>query len=278
MVVAWLLTILLDLAGYFINSQTYEGLLPTDNTIIRIIAHTLFLQQSWFVSIQFFSNQPLWSLAYEFWYYILFGLIFLYKGKYKLSLITLTALIMGPVILAYGLIWFAGAYLYQYHKKEVTINPSLASFLFLLSIPVIFSYPYWNQLILPDVLPSLGTLSLRTYLDDIIFAIFILINIFFFRYTGLSFSLISPLIRFLSGISFALYVFHFPLILFFKAIFERYFSFSDQVSFFIMSILIIITVYLLSFISERKKHAYIQFFNYLEVVIKRRLNSLFKNY
>ncbi len=276
MVVAWLLTILLDVVGPSINNQSYEGLIPTDNALVRILAHLFFLQQSWFVSIQFFSNQPLWSLAYEFWYYILFGLLFLYKGKYKIPLIVVTVMIMGPIILVYGLIWFAGAYLYQLHKKKVTLNPTLASYVFLLTIPAIFSYPYWNQSVLPDVLPSLGTLSLRTYLDDIIFATFILINIFFFRYSDLSFNLITPLIRFLSGISFALYVFHFPLMLFFKAIFERYFDLSDELSFFIMSILIVITVYLLSFVSERKKRPYFHFFNYLENLIKRRFITFFK--
>ncbi len=271
MVVAWLLTILLDVTGSSINSQSYEGLIPTDNTLVRILTHVLFLQQSWFVSIQFFSNQPLWSLAYEFWYYILFGLLFLYKGKYKVYLIVATALIMGPVILIYGIIWFAGAYLYQFHKKEISINPTLASSIFLLSIPVIFSYPYWNHLLLPERLPSLGTLSLRTYLDDIIFAVFILINLYCFKFTNFSFSSITPVIRFFSGIAFSLYVFHFPLMLFFKAIFERYFNFSNEVSFFIMSILIVITVYLLSFISEKQKRPYFQFFNYLEGLIKKRV-------
>ncbi len=274
MIVAWLLTIILDTAGPYINNAVYEGMISKDNVLVRSFAHLFFLQESWFISIQFFSNQPLWSLAYEFWYYVLFGLMFLYNGKYKLALIALTVLIMGPVILIYGSIWFAGAYLYKLHKKEIQVHPTLANLVFLVSIPVIFSYPYWNHNILPIDLGSYGKLSLRTFLDDIIFAFFILINIFYFRYSNFSFSILAPVIRFLSGISFALYVFHFPLILFYKALLTRYFNFSDSTLFFIITLLIIITVYLLSFISERKKKLYYKLFEGLEKVIFPRKNKL----
>jgi len=273
MVVAWLLTIILDTAGPYINSNIYEGMVSKDNVLLRSFAHLFFLQESWFISIQFFSNQPLWSLAYEFWYYILFGLLFLYKGKYKVLLVLAATLIMGPVILIYGSIWFAGAYLYKVHQKEIIINPTLASIIFLTSIPVIFSYPYWNHYLLPDNLGSYGKLSFRTLLDDIIFASFIIINIFCFKYTSFSFSLIMPAIRFFSGIAFSLYVFHFPLIFFYKAILTRYFNFSDGALFFIIALLIIITVYILSFISERKKKLYYRLFEKLENKILRRKTS-----
>ncbi len=271
MVVAWILTIVLDLSGsLLINPNTYAGAIPTDNILIRIISHFFFLQQSWLVSIQFFSNQPLWSLAYEFWYYILFGLITLYKGKYKLALIAISCLIMGPVILIYGTIWFAGSYLYKIHQQETNITPALASFIFLLSIPAIFSYPYWNHYLLPENLGEYGKLSFRTLLDDIIFASLILINLYSFKYTNFSFSLVTPVIRFFSGIAFSLYVFHFPLIFFFKATLTRYFELSDRSLFFILTFLIILTVYLLSFISERKKKVYYQLLESLENRIFRR--------
>ena len=277
MLVAWLLTIILDLTGsLFINPNIYEGVIPTDSLLIRFISHIFFLQESWFVSIQFFSNQPLWSLAYEFWYYILFGLVTLYKGKYKLALIAISCLIMGPVILIYGTIWFAGAYLYKVHQQGTTINPTLASFIFLLSIPVIFSYPYWNHYLLPDNLGEFGKLSIDTLLDDLIFASFILINLYSFKHTNFSFSLITPVIRFFSGIAFSLYVFHFPLIFFYQAVLSRYFELSDSALFFTLTVLIVLTVYLLSFISERKKRPYFLFFSYLENLIKQRFNALFK--
>ena len=271
MVVAWLLSIILDTTGNLINNSFYAGEIATDNLLLRIFSHIFFLQESWFVSIQFFANQPLWSLAYEFWYYLLFGTIMLYKGKYKISLIVIITLIMGPVILIYSIIWFAGAFLYKLHQKQLQVDPLLASIIFLISIPIIFSYPYWNHLLLPEELPSIGKLSFLTYIDDLIFASFITMNIFFFRYSVFSFTLIMPVIRFLSSISFSLYVFHFPLMLFFKTVLIRYFNLSDETSFFIIAALIVMTVYFLSFISERKKTPYFRFFNFLENTLKKRL-------
>ncbi|MEE9339869.1 MAG: acyltransferase [Methylococcaceae bacterium] len=274
MVVAWLLTILLDTTGTLINPQTYENMLPSGNIVVRTFAHIFFLHESWFTSIQFFSNQPLWSLAYEFWYYILFGAIFLYEGKFKALIILAICLVIGPVILLYSLIWFSGAYLYKLHQKEIQIDQTLASAVFLISLPIIFSYPYWDQYLLPADIFTYGKLSLNTFFEDVIFAFFIIINIFFFHYSGLSFHLLSPVIRFFSGISFALYVFHFPLILFFKAILTRYFSLSDSSLFIIISILIVITVYFLSFISERKKAPYYQLFGRIEdLVFKKPLDE-----
>lgn len=264
MLVAWLLTITLDTIGPFISSDIYENMIPTDNILLRVVAHALFLQESWFISIQFFGNEPLWSLAYEFWYYILFGVIFLYKGKYKLGLITVIALIMGPVILLFGSIWFAGVYLYKLHQRSYKVNQTLATVCFLASIPLIFTFPYWKDFLLPEQLPSYGKLSLRTYFKDILFTILVSINIFSFRYTAFSFSSIAPVIRFFSGISFSLYVFHFPLIFFFKAVLSHFFILSDQALFMIITVLIIITVYLLSFISERKKKPYYNLFDSIE--------------
>ncbi len=270
MVVAWILTVILDSSGALISSDIYNGMVANDNIFVRSIAHLFFLQQSWFVSIQFFSNEPLWSLAYEFWYYILFGVIFLYKGKFKIWLIAIVVLIMGPVILIYSLIWFTGVYLYKLHQNNNTqMNQKLATVVFLVTIPLVISYPYWNSFILPAEAPSIGKLSVLTYLNDMFFAIILALNIFSFRYTAFSFSLISPVIRFFSGISFSLYVFHFPLILFFKAILTRYFNLTDQTLFIIITILIVNTVYLLSFISERKKKPYYNLFDRIEKVLAK---------
>jgi len=265
MVVAWLLTIVLDGVGPLINSNVYEGVIASDQAWVRIFAHVFFLHESW-GSIQFFSNQPLWSLAYEFWYYLLFGVIFLYKGKFKLVLILFIALIMGPVILLYGLIWFTGGLLYKLHKQDRHVNQTLAATIFLVTVPVIFSYPYWSDYLLPTTQFSYGRLTIQTGIEDLIFAFFISINIYFFRYSGLSFSFLSPIVRFFSGISFSLYVFHFPLIFFFQSILTRYFSLSNYSLFFILTVLIVASVYLLSFISEKKKRVYYRLFDHLFTV------------
>ena len=76
----------------------------------------LFFLQS-IVSPVFGSNGPLWSLSYEFWYYIVFPLLVLaaaaWAGARYRVLYAVLALIflwfIGPVVSLYFLIWLAGA-------------------------------------------------------------------------------------------------------------------------------------------------------------------------
>lgn len=262
MIVAWLLTIFLDSFGSLINSNVYEGMVANDYAPIRIFSHLLFLHQSWFIKIQFFSNVPLWSLAYEFWYYILFGIVILYKGKFKLAITITVMLIMGPVTLIYGLIWATGTILFRLHQSNNQHNQALSSILFILSIPVLFSFPYWQHFVQYDLF-SYDKLNLGSIIKDFVFAIFMTINIYLFKYSAFSFTYLKSVIRFFSGISFSLYVFHFPLILFYKAILNRYTSLPDHIMFIIMVVLVLISVYLLSFISEKQKNLYFDLFSKL---------------
>jgi peptidoglycan/LPS O-acetylase OafA/YrhL len=66
------------------------------------------------------TNQPLWSLTYEFWYYLLFpvgALVFLRESTAARRLgcaflFVLAGLFIGPVILTYFLVWLMGVVVY----------------------------------------------------------------------------------------------------------------------------------------------------------------------
>ncbi|MEM8501180.1 MAG: acyltransferase [Pseudomonadota bacterium] len=262
MVIAWLLTAILDSVGPKIDSATYVGVVATDNLPIRVLAHLLFLNESWFLSIQFFGNQPLWSLAYEFSYYLLFGLCFLYKGRFKIPLALLVAMLMGPVILIYGLIWLSGVLLYWIHKERPPINIAYANCIFLLTIPVIFLYPYWQHF-LDFNTSSYKKFSTTAITKDFVFGLFVCLNIYCFKYTKYQLTFLRSYAKFFSNISFSLYVFHFPLMYFYGAVLRKYFNPSNEQMFFLLTVLIVLTVYLLSFISEKRKRSYYQLFDWL---------------
>lgn len=272
MVVAWLLTILLDSVGPYINSSTYTDHVASDYLLVRIFSHLLFLQESWFVSIQFFGNEPLWSLAYEFSYYMLFGVLFSYQGKHKLLLGIMISLIMGPVIFIYGFIWMAGVFLYKSHKKAYKPNSIVSTVLVILSIAMLILYPVWEKFLEFNHF-SYGKLNFTTILKDFVFAFFICINLYYYKYSSLSFYFIKPVISFFAGISFSLYVFHFPLIYFIGAISAKYSTLNDTNLFILMTILIVYIVYLLSFISEKKKKLYFNGFSKLFDLLESKLTS-----
>jgi len=72
------------------------------------------------------SNLPLWSLAYEFWYYILFPLAFIpfaVKGStsYKLISLVLCAVLiwwLPSYLISLGLVWLFGSLVCKLHQKE----------------------------------------------------------------------------------------------------------------------------------------------------------------
>lgn len=71
----------------------------------------LFWNESWTSETQLSLNAPYWSLCYEVWYYLLFGLWCFVRGPWRWPLAALAALVAGPAILALFPIWVLGAWL-----------------------------------------------------------------------------------------------------------------------------------------------------------------------
>lgn len=262
MIVAWLLTAILDSVGPSISATTYSGVVATDSLWIRLVSHVLFLNESWFVSIQYFGNQPLWSLAYEVSYYVLFGVLFLYKGPYRLTIAALIALVVGPVVLLYGLIWLLGVLLYRFHNLHYEPNETLSSVIFLCTLFLMVFFAKWEHLVHFELF-TFKKLESSIFIKDFIFAICVFLNIYFFKYSKFSLEYLKPAAKFLSGISFSLYVFHFPLMYFFGALLSENAHFGETQTFLLLTGLITLSVYLLSFLSERQKNTYFKFFSRL---------------
>jgi peptidoglycan/LPS O-acetylase OafA/YrhL len=80
------------------------------------LGNLAFLQSIFFQS--FGSNSPLWSLSYEFWYYMLFPLLILTLARTSgwrlricyVAVATLIFMMVGSRIAVYFLMWLAGAF------------------------------------------------------------------------------------------------------------------------------------------------------------------------
>lgn len=73
------------------------------------ISSVLFLNQSWMNEVDLTLNNPYWSLNYEVWFYVMFGVF--YFGSKRWWLLGAAALIAGPAILVLLPIWLLGAWL-----------------------------------------------------------------------------------------------------------------------------------------------------------------------
>jgi peptidoglycan/LPS O-acetylase OafA/YrhL len=131
---ALFLTLLCDSVGRAVSQNSgYDGVFynllasgpqtPIDLSSSTFIANVMFLQT--IVAPAFGSNGPLWSLANEFWYYVMFPLIFF--GLIKTgSLLTRTlaplmgialAMLLPHEMVFLGSIWVAGAVGYQINRR-----------------------------------------------------------------------------------------------------------------------------------------------------------------
>ncbi|HEX8425288.1 acyltransferase [Hymenobacter sp.] len=91
----------------------------------RYILSGTFLNEIWFFSAAPPMNSPLWSLSYEFWYYIIFGVWFFRSTGWKSTVLLLLAcLIAGPKILLMMPIWLAGFAAYRLPKLNISATTS----------------------------------------------------------------------------------------------------------------------------------------------------------
>jgi len=114
-------------------------------TSLRYLMSGFFLNEIWFFSAAPPINAPLWSLSFEFWFYILFGLWFFRQKKnwvYTLLLI-LALLIAGPKILSLFPIWLFGMLAFKLPKLKIK-GYSLIIYLILIlsfSFVILFKMP-----------------------------------------------------------------------------------------------------------------------------------------
>ncbi len=118
---ALLLTIVLDAVGRRLYPGLYDY--PFDQFVIRVASSLLMANEVWFISITSFSNVPYWSICFEMWYYIGFGLLTFLPLRIGLPLTVVTALALGPKIVLLAPIWAAGVALHRWHALQRMPEP-----------------------------------------------------------------------------------------------------------------------------------------------------------
>ena len=123
------LTLAFDRVGQALMPQLYVGLVTDGSALVRLLLGGLFLNESWTLSAQMFSNTPYWSIAYEFWYYALFAGLFYFRGRTRIALTVLACLIAGYKILLLFPIWGLGWGTYRWTRNH-RVGPLLGALLF----------------------------------------------------------------------------------------------------------------------------------------------------
>ncbi len=201
--------------------ENFGHILPAgvwgNETLGDFVGNLLFVQT--ILVPPFGSNGPLWSLANEFWYYLLFPALVLawrsrssYLGFVWLVISLGVLLGLGKAIAAYGVIWLMGvgvSIAIKRHSEFACVNKNWRGLV--------------GGILLVVVLSGLQITYIRAlpeYMRDLMLGL--ACSVFLFLVAPLSFpNWVARLSGFFSRISFSLYLFHLPLMVFFSAWFLR---------------------------------------------------------
>ncbi|MCR5868801.1 acyltransferase [Aquincola sp. J276] len=149
---ALLLTWLCDTVGRRLDPSLYPSA-ATWPTAWQLLSALVFVGQLWKLDITPMSNEPFWSLPYEFWYYVLLGCLLHLRGRARWCAVAGTAIVCGPKILLYLPIWWLGVWMYR--RGPLLLSPAMARAVFagcLVLLPLFFLLGYrtrWSSPWLP---------------------------------------------------------------------------------------------------------------------------------
>ncbi|HRE16481.1 MAG TPA: acyltransferase [Rhodocyclaceae bacterium] len=206
---ALLLTVLCDTLGQAIAPAIYEA----DNQTapgLRIIASALFLTQSWDWNLATLSNTAYWSLPYEFWYYQIFGAALFLRGRQRIFWVALGCAAAGPAILIYLPIWLMGAAAYRAGGR-LRLGEQGAWILFAAS-GMALAAVIVQQGFTPLPPETAAHLPPNFSALDYVLGALVALNLYAASWIALPVRQLGRPAAFLAGFSFALYLFHMPLL------------------------------------------------------------------
>jgi len=230
--------------------------------------YSFFLGEMWTISETPPLLTPYWSLSYEVWYYILFSILYFFKGYLRSVLALLIFILIGYKLWLLLPVWMLGVVLYRY-DDEALFDVFKSRLLFFLSFFIfiafkfhdidLFLIEYGKQLWPFDNLP-LG--SAFAYLSDYVNCLIVLMNFYFAKHSQLNFLLFfERYIRSFADYTFTLYLTHW-LVLGVFCVFVSDLNGSFSV-FLCVTILVFLFTLVIGQLSEKRRFLFRDFFTYI---------------
>ena len=236
---------------------------------IYLPLHLGFFGEFWNISLVPPLLVTYWSLHYEVWYYILFGVFIFTPTKFRYISLFLVICLMGHKIFLLLPIWLSGVLLYKVtnSKRKSTQNIFIYKLGFVFSIVMLLVF----KLVDVDlIMRSLGNeiwpfeeLSLGSgdrYLSDYIVTLIVFMNFYCAYYLNFQLPQASS-IKKLASYTFTLYLLHSITLTTWLLIFPT--PTNLIINFICVFLFTILSVYILGNLTEHKKHIYANFFKRL---------------
>lgn len=219
---ALLLTFALDPVGRLMNPGAYSASwgYSSENPVWQLVANVLFINELWFNNVTPGSNLPFWSLGYEVWYYVLFGLYVFLSGWRRIVAISLTLAFVGPPIAAMFPLWLAGVGCHRL-SCSLRIKPWAGGLLCVACLAGWVGHEAWayQHGRLVDLVPSM--LRRPELAQDYIIAVLFVGHLIGFNAVAVNFTMPDRAVkitRWVAGATFSLYLFHLPITQFLSAL------------------------------------------------------------
>lgn len=263
-----ILSLCLMLLGAWLRPDLYPEAFQLNSIPFHTAISFLFLGEIWWLHVTPFGNGPYWSLTFEVWCYVFFGILYFCRGWYRAASIFLLLIVAGPKLIILLPIWFAGSICYHFSGRRLARSsilnlaffaPAIAYLLIQLNLPRDWSYYYVGSQL--ESLLGEGLEGAANFGWGYILTILFSIHLYAAYHSP---SILSPLnnkrvshiIKLLASYTFSLYIFHYPLIIFFRAIVGRSADGYDLTSRVIVYTLTLVTVWLLAHLFEFRKNYY----------------------
>lgn len=208
-------------ADIYTNSSNHQSLMLAFDVNRDLNSATFFgnLANLQGVLTEYFgSNSPLWSLAFEWWYYCLFGLMLELSARkasdisfwvFVAAALFAFGVLPGPLLL-YMVIWGVGVLAASIDSKQFKISPSFASVLLILLLMGTRSF-------------HIGSLYTR-FVPNLLLAVSFSLLIISLR--NRSYPMFRQLTfhKFMADFSYTIYLMHVPLLVFITAIISSSFG------------------------------------------------------
>ena len=223
---AIVLTLVLDEIVRRFFDQSIPSNVRPPFSLLATAASTFFVNQIWFLRLVPGTNLPFWSLSYEFFYYLAFAVAFYFRGVPRALTVVLIAAVAGPKILLLAPIWLLGVVAYRLSKKQILESIGWVLWIGSFSLLIAF-YALHVKARLTASLPAEfplynGVMETSEIVGNYLFAMIIFANVVGFSIIGHRFSSLlqwsKSWIKGSARYSFSLYLYHFPLIMFFRSL------------------------------------------------------------
>ncbi|HVX49944.1 MAG TPA: acyltransferase [Chitinophagaceae bacterium] len=188
-----------------------------DHTVWRYIISFFFCNEIWFLSAAPLLNGVIWSLSFEFWFYVIFG-CWLYRNNHKngFLLLIIAMVIAGPKIILMLFVWILGVLAYNLPKPRLKPPDRRIYIMLSLFTAVVL------MLVLPQIPYPVNTSKLywaSPFISDFIAALFIAFAFWLLELSPRP-ALINNKIKFfrkIADLTFPIYILHYPCLVLIKS-------------------------------------------------------------